>query len=79
MATFEEVRAAEFEELEKLRVRRGVILPPGEARVGLAFSGGGIRSATINLGILQALAKYGLLKRQLPSESFTYISRVPQV
>ena len=63
MATFEEVGAAEFEELEKLRQRRGVTLPPGEARVGLAFSGGGIRSATINLGILQGLAKYGLLRR----------------
>src|ERR1043166_9313002 len=30
--------------------------------VGLAFSGGGIRSATFNLGILQGLAKLGLLK-----------------
>lgn len=31
--------------------------------VGLAFSGGGIRSATFNLGILQGLARYGLLPR----------------
>ena len=30
--------------------------------VGLAFSGGGIRSATVNLGILQGLRKLGLLK-----------------
>lgn len=30
--------------------------------IGLAFSGGGIRSATFNLGILQGLAKLGLLK-----------------
>jgi len=30
---------------------------------GLAFSGGGIRSATFNLGILQGLAKYKLLPR----------------
>jgi hypothetical protein len=29
--------------------------------LGLAFSGGGIRSATFNLGILQALSKLGLL------------------
>lgn len=29
----------------------------GVGLVGLAFSGGGIRSATFNLGILQALAK----------------------
>jgi Patatin-like phospholipase len=63
MATFEDVQAAELAELAKLRGRRGVNLPVDEARVGLAFSGGGIRSATINLGILQGLAKYGLLKR----------------
>src|SRR4029077_2633374 len=30
--------------------------------IGIAFSGGGIRSATFNLGILQALAGLGLLK-----------------
>src|SRR5687768_6814876 len=30
---------------------------------GLAFSGGGIRSATFNLGILQGLAEHGLLRR----------------
>lgn len=30
---------------------------------GLALSGGGIRSATFNLGILQALARRGLLRR----------------
>jgi hypothetical protein len=34
-----------------------------EKLVGLALSGGGIRSATFNLGVLQALAKHGLLKR----------------
>ncbi len=37
---------------------------------GLAFSGGGIRSATFNLGIVQALAKRGLLRR------FDYLSTV---
>lgn len=30
--------------------------------VGLALSGGGIRSATFNLGVLQALERYGVLK-----------------
>ncbi len=30
--------------------------------VGLAFSGGGVRSATVNLGILQGLERYGLLR-----------------
>jgi hypothetical protein len=38
--------------------------------IGLAFSGGGIRSATFNLGILQALARNGLLRK------FDYLSTV---
>lgn len=37
---------------------------------GVAFSGGGIRSATFNLGILQALAEHGLLR------DFDYLSTV---
>ena len=37
---------------------------------GLAFSGGGIRSATFNLGIIQALAKLGWLSK------FDYLSTV---
>ena len=41
-----------------------------ENLLGLAFSGGGIRSATFNLGVLQALAKIGLLKH------FDYLSTV---
>ena len=38
--------------------------------IGLAFSGGGIRSATFNLGILQAFAELKLLKQ------FDYLSTV---
>ena len=38
--------------------------------MGLAFSGGGIRSATFNLGVLQGLAQLGLLRR------FDYLSTV---
>lgn len=38
--------------------------------VGLAFSGGGIRSATFNLGVLQGLAKYEKLRM------FDYLSTV---
>jgi hypothetical protein len=38
--------------------------------MGLAFSGGGIRSATFNLGVLQALAELKLLKE------FDYLSTV---
>ena len=41
-----------------------------ENLVGLAFPGGGIRSATFNLGILQGLAEFGLLK------NFDYLSTV---
>jgi hypothetical protein len=42
----------------------------GRDLVGLAFSGGGIRSATFNLGILQGLASFGLLGM------FDYLSTV---
>ena len=42
----------------------------GSGLVGLCFSGGGIRSATFNLGILQGLAELGLLRR------FDYLSSV---
>jgi patatin-like phospholipase len=41
-----------------------------EDLLGLAFSGGGIRSATFNLGVLQALAKKKLLHR------FDYLSTI---
>jgi len=64
------------EELDRIR---GEDRKPGEtptARahreqlVGLAFSGGGIRSATFNLGVLQSLARMKLLSR------FNYLSSV---
>lgn len=42
----------------------------GDGLAGLCFSGGGIRSATFNLGTLQALAAAGLLGR------FDYVSSV---
>ena len=42
----------------------------GTGRAALCFSGGGIRSATFNLGILQRLAEVGLL------EKFDYLSTV---
>ena len=45
---------------------KGISFPPNRALqadlVGLAFSGGGIRSATFNLGILQALAELDVLR-----------------
>jgi Patatin-like phospholipase len=62
-------------ELEAIDTRRATIFSgtftgkqdgfddPHKARtLGVAFSGGGIRSATFNLGILQGLAEHGLLK-----------------
>ena len=42
----------------------------GSLRSALCLSGGGIRSATFNLGILQGLARHGLL------EQFDYLSTV---
>jgi hypothetical protein len=59
---FEQVRAAEQEWLAARRAAVG-LPPPREDLVGLAFSGGGIRSAVFNLGVLQALEAAGLLRR----------------
>ena len=44
--------------------------PPGRLRAALCFSGGGIRSATFGLGVLQGLARQGLL------DQFDYLSTV---
>ncbi len=62
-------------ELETLRPDRpsihDTIADAHEAELsGVAFSGGGIRSATFNLGVLQALASLGIL------EKFDYLSTV---
>lgn len=43
---------------ESLRTQNGV----DRNLVGLALSGGGIRSATFSLGVIQSLAKHGLLR-----------------
>src|SRR5258708_19806382 len=62
---FKEVLPREIEILRNARIKREV---PARVRlleqdiVGLAFSGGGIRSATFNLGVIQALASKNLLK-----------------
>ena len=55
-------------EKEQLRLRRQKLgIEPGtpeqENWFGIALSGGGIRSATINLGFLKTLNKFGILKR----------------
>src|SRR5271154_3332906 len=73
-STIEEILAQEFAQLEtsrNLRLGEDSKRPgPGKSLVGLAFSGGGIRSATFNLGILQALAKSQTLR------TFDYLSTV---
>lgn len=61
-------RALEQEEVERRRTAEGV--PPGAPLSGLAFSGGGIRSATFGLGVLEALRDLDALRR------FDYYSSV---
>jgi len=50
------------DEIRELRARR-TDPPTGNYRVGIAFSGGGIRSATFGLGVLEALKQRDLLKK----------------
>ncbi len=70
--TFTQVFADELGQIEKSRKARGVTQAASTkgSLIGLAFSGGGIRSATFNLGILQGLATKGLLSK------FDYLSTV---
>lgn len=69
---FEDVLEDELEQIAESRAKRGVPHGFGKGEnpfrkaldsglIGLAFSGGGIRSATFNLGVLQGLAKWNLL------------------
>src|SRR5579872_663608 len=70
---FSTILRAELDHIEDSRQKRGVKIPvPHIASskecahtaglLGLAFSGGGIRSATFNLGVLQGLAEHEVLK-----------------
>ena len=67
-----ELRTGEAQAITDRRKTAGVrsANSPLENAVGLAFSGGGIRSATFCLGFLQSLANKGLLKH------FDYLSTV---
>jgi len=72
---FREVLVSEFDEIALRRQVAGEnAQPPVNGRpprlTGLALSGGGVRSATFNLGMLQALAAAGKLK------AFDYLSTV---
>jgi hypothetical protein len=64
-ADFPKVFSEERQRIKAWRKNRGVPEDDGDGRldlIGLAFSGGGIRSATFNLGVLQALAKLEILR-----------------
>ncbi|MFD0724267.1 patatin-like phospholipase family protein [Lysobacter brunescens] len=61
---------AEHDALRARRARNGDSADDGTPLIGLALSGGGIRSATFCLGLLRGLAQRGLLKR------FDYLSTV---
>src|SRR4030095_15080442 len=64
--TFEQVLAAERAEIGESRRRRyeepDATANDPETYVGLALSGGGIRSATFSLGVLQAMHDLGALR-----------------
>jgi hypothetical protein len=60
----------EFVRLRARRAAHGLNPPTDHDLTGIALSGGGIRSATFALGVLQALAAHDLLKR------FDYLSTV---
>ena len=78
LATFDDVQNAENEEIEKRSSRNGKVKPfkefggPPERRaddckpvldtVGLALSGGGIRSAAFSLGVIQSLQVADVIK-----------------
>ncbi len=62
---FESVFDEELDAIDLSRWKRGVADRPRPTRedlIGLSFSGGGIRSATFNLGVIQAFAKKHLLR-----------------
>jgi hypothetical protein len=71
----ENVIESEYVEIQMRRRNARLEMPVGESGrplriTGLALSGGGVRSATFNLGLLQALAAAGKLK------GFDYLSTV---
>lgn len=59
--SFQQCLDFEAERIEERR--RALDIGAGLPRTGLALSGGGIRSATFSLGVLQALSGHGWLRR----------------
>ncbi|MBK7936452.1 MAG: patatin-like phospholipase family protein [Lewinellaceae bacterium] len=66
-----QVLAVEREQYLKIRRKKNGLAPPADDNLaGLCISGGGVRSATLGLGLIQALIKKGVLKK------FDYLSTV---
>lgn len=61
-ATVKRIREAEASDIKRRREELQITTPEGEDAVGLSLSGGGIRSATFCLGVVQVLASKKLLK-----------------
>ena len=60
---FSEVLKEEHDRIKDRRIKMEINPgDPAKDTVGLALSGGGVRSATFNLGLLQALEKHDFLK-----------------
>jgi hypothetical protein len=66
----EQIRARRYSQRKNITGKTSFERAHNAQLLGLSFSGGGIRSATFNLGVLQALAKMNMLRR------FDYISTV---
>lgn len=65
------VLAVEREQYLKIRREKNGLKPPADDNLtGLCISGGGVRSATLGLGLFQAFIKKGILKK------FDYLSTV---
>jgi hypothetical protein len=58
----DDINRDERGEVSKRRDAHGIATPEGINAIGVALSGGGIRSATFCLGVVQVLADRGLLK-----------------
>jgi hypothetical protein len=58
----DDINADEAREIAERRTGAAIGKTPGTDAVGLALSGGGIRSATFCLGVVQVLADRGLMK-----------------
>jgi Patatin-like phospholipase len=57
-----EKKDPDFDKVPEAEPRPLIRPGPRAGLVGLAFSGGGIRSATFNLGLLQSLARHNILR-----------------